>query len=756
MQRCLQLAGLGLGDVAPNPMVGSVLVYGNRIIGEGYHMQYGQAHAEVNCLNSVDVSEKHLISSSTLYVSLEPCSHQGKTPPCTDLIINNNIPKVVIGCRDPFEKVNGLGVKRLLEAGIEVIENVLEDSCINLNKRFFTFHQFQRPYIILKWAQSIDHKIAGNNNEKIAISNDISNRLVHKWRSEEGSILIGTNTAQSDDPSLTTRLWRGQNPVRLIIDPNLRLPMSLRVFDHQVKTIVFNNSMEKEENNLVFIKLDTHSFITSLIMKLYTLNIQSVIVEGGAKTLQSFIDEGLWDEARVIINTQLIIHEGIRAPSIAQQMFVKQENYYNDIINYYENDRKRGRRLPVHVIPLLLFFLFIPFSFMKAQLAFKPFPQHVTYQAGTITPNHLSQHSLDQSVELFYKNWKDRYIRKMNEDEYYVWSEGVKGFECVSEGQGYGMVIIVYMAGFDSASQKTFDGLFKYFKAHPSRRSPGLMAWSQYKGGADAQISSATDGDMDIAYSLLLANSQWGSTGEINYLQQALSVIHEIMEYEINRKTWSVLLSNEVQYDSKDFFDMRTSDFMPASFKQFGHFSQDGDWQRVIDKNYKLFSLFQKKYSPDSGVLPDFILHLDSKPVPAKGRFLESKYDGCYNYNACRVPWRIGVDYLLNGDMRSKQIVAKINEWVRETSSNKPDNISAGYTLAGDDLPRRNYEALSFIVPFAVSAMVDSKNQEWLNKLWDYTTGFKLSEFDYYDNSIKMICMIIISRNYWQPESLNG
>ena len=336
MFRCIQLAKLAAGNVAPNPMVGAVMVSDGRIIGEGYHMKFGEPHAEVNCINDVDPLNHHLISSSTLYVSLEPCSHHGKTPPCANLIIKNNIPKVVIGCRDPFKEVNGNGIQKLLEAGIEVVENVLERECRDFNKRFFTYHIQQRPYIILKWAQSIDNKIAGTNFEKISISNDITNRQVHKWRSEEASILVGANTALHDNPSLTNRLWKGNNPVRLVIDPNLRLPLTLEIFDRKVKTIVFNCSVNRDEPNLMHIKLDQHSFLPSLLHHLYSLHIQSVLIEGGAKLLQSFIDAGLWDEVRIIVNTELTIGSGKQAPVLTDFSQVKQERYLADIITYYK------------------------------------------------------------------------------------------------------------------------------------------------------------------------------------------------------------------------------------------------------------------------------------------------------------------------------------------------------------------------------------------------------------------------------------
>ena len=247
MSRCIELAKLGAGFTAPNPMVGAVLVYDNRIIGEGYHRHYGHAHAEVNCIASVKKEDEPFIRQSVLYVSLEPCAHHGKTPPCADLIIEKKIPMVVVGSRDPFKEVDGKGIEKLQAAGVEVQEDVLEKECIDLNKRFFTFHTWRRPYIILKWAQSDDGKIAKTGHSRVLISNDYTNRLVHKWRSEEASILVGTNTALMDNPSLDTRLWKGPNPVRLVVDKNLALPASLNVFDQKIKTIIFNTLKHEEK-----------------------------------------------------------------------------------------------------------------------------------------------------------------------------------------------------------------------------------------------------------------------------------------------------------------------------------------------------------------------------------------------------------------------------------------------------------------------------------------------------------------------------
>lgn len=337
MSRCLQLAEFGAGNVAPNPMVGAVLVYEDKIIAEGYHQKYGEAHAEVNCINNVREENKSLIEKSTLYVSLEPCPHYGKTPPCTDLIIKNKIKKVVIGCKDVYKEVSGTGIQKLQNAGAEVMTGILERDCIGLNKRFFTFHLKFRPYIILKWAQTANGKI-GSAEKRILISNEYSNRLVHKWRSEEAAILVGTNTAQNDDPLLTTRLWNGNNAVRIVIDKKLRLPLELKIFNAEAKTLIFNLVKNSIEENLVYIKLENENFTEQILQSLFEMNIQSVVIEGGAKTLQLFINAGLWDEAKVITNEKLIIENGIAAPEMINFTLQKQERYFDDVINYYKRN----------------------------------------------------------------------------------------------------------------------------------------------------------------------------------------------------------------------------------------------------------------------------------------------------------------------------------------------------------------------------------------------------------------------------------
>jgi endoglucanase len=406
----------------------------------------------------------------------------------------------------------------------------------------------------------------------------------------------------------------------------------------------------------------------------------------------------------------------------------------------------------------LLAFFMVTFLVNKCfpQLAKFPFPQHVKYFNGTIRPNHIAREKIDQQLLDFYKDWKKQYVRttKDTKHAYVFFDEEGSKYQSVSEGQGYGMIIDALMAGADPDAKKTFDQLFNYVLVHPSNPGTTLMAWSQLrvdKGKNVKEFTSATDGDMDIAYALLLADAQWGSAGKYNYKDSAKKMLGYIMKDEINRETYSILLSDAVESDSEDFYDTRASDFMPLHFKVFEKATGDPRWKKVVDQNYELLMKMQNRYSPDAGLVPDFITHINHIAKPAKRNYLESKFDGYYNYNACRVPMRVAMDYLLTGDKRSYKMIEIINRWIKETTSGNPDNISAGYTLGGDDMKGRKFEALSFICPFAVAAMIDSSNQLWLNNIWDYLTGFKLAEFDYYDNTIKMLCMLIISGNYWIP-----
>ena len=339
MKRCLDLAVKGLGNVAPNPMVGCVIVYDGEIIGEGYHQKFGDSHAEVNAINSV--RDKEFLKKSTLYVNLEPCSHFGKTPPCADLIIEHKIQNVVIGSIDSNILVSGKGIKKLEDAGVSVIVGVLEADCRKLNKRFFTFQEKKRPYIILKWAQTSDGFIDVKRNEEstskpVQISNSDSKKLLHLWRSQEQAIMIGTNTALFDNPQLTVREVKGKNPLRITIDKWLRIPKHFNLFDKTTPTLVFTASEEQSQTNLEFIKIDfEQKIIPQVLNELYKRNIQSLIVEGGENILNSFIDANLWDSARVFISDKKL-EKGVNAPVLKLNPVVK-ENISGDKLLFYVN-----------------------------------------------------------------------------------------------------------------------------------------------------------------------------------------------------------------------------------------------------------------------------------------------------------------------------------------------------------------------------------------------------------------------------------
>jgi diaminohydroxyphosphoribosylaminopyrimidine deaminase/5-amino-6-(5-phosphoribosylamino)uracil reductase len=344
MSRCIELATRGSGYVAPNPLVGAVLVHESRIIGEGWHERYGQAHAEVNCVNNaIAAGNGSFLASSTLFVNLEPCSHTGKTPPCTDLILRHQIPKVVIGIRDPFDKVNGRGIARLQDSGVNTTCGVLEKECEEVNRRFITFQKKQRPYIILKWAQNA-RGIIGSGNSRLLISNEFSNRQVHAWRSGEAAILVGPNTARSDNPALTNRYWPGPSPVRVLLDPHLVVEEHLRLFDGVSPLVVLNDQRHSitstdpgELWGINYCRTGDNS-VPAICKALYDLNLQSVLVEGGAKLLQSFIDAGIWDEARVISSpgNGEIDNEPVMAPALANSSLVTESRLGSDRLRIYE------------------------------------------------------------------------------------------------------------------------------------------------------------------------------------------------------------------------------------------------------------------------------------------------------------------------------------------------------------------------------------------------------------------------------------
>ncbi|WP_109831726.1 bifunctional diaminohydroxyphosphoribosylaminopyrimidine deaminase/5-amino-6-(5-phosphoribosylamino)uracil reductase RibD [Reichenbachiella versicolor] len=333
MDRAFQLALKGTGNVSPNPIVGCVIVHDGKVIGEGWHKKYGEPHAEVNAVNSVE--DKSLLSNSTAYVTLEPCAHFGKTPPCADLLVSHRLKKVVIANRDPFELVDGTGIYKLEKGGVEVVVGVGQEKGLEINKRFFTYHQKKRPYIILKWAQTADGFIARENYDSKWISNEYSRKLAHKWRAEEDSILVGTNTALYDNPSLSVRDWRGNHPIRLVIDKSLKLDKSLNLFDRSIPTLIYNLSKDDKGQNLEYKKLDNNKFLESIMGDLYERKIGSVFVEGGAGVLNSFIEAGLWDEARVFKSSNEF-QKGILAPRVEGRL----ENSFDskgDIVDIIKN-----------------------------------------------------------------------------------------------------------------------------------------------------------------------------------------------------------------------------------------------------------------------------------------------------------------------------------------------------------------------------------------------------------------------------------
>jgi diaminohydroxyphosphoribosylaminopyrimidine deaminase/5-amino-6-(5-phosphoribosylamino)uracil reductase len=333
MQRAIQLALLGLGNVAPNPMVGCVIVHHDTIIGEGWHKEYGKPHAEVNAIQSV--LNQDLLKESTVYVSLEPCSHYGKTPPCADLLIEKQVKKVVVANLDTNPLVAGKGLEKLKNAGIEVETGVLEKEARILNKRFFTFMEKRRPYILLKWAETSDKFVARKNYDSKWISNSHSRTLVHKWRTEEQSIMVGTNTALYDNPQLNVRDWSGKNPVRIVIDKSLKIPLNFHLFDQTQKTICYNLVKDEENHNLAFVRLDADNFLENLLQDLFERKVQSVLVEGGSFLIHKLLEKNYWDEARVFIASQTF-QEGIVAPNLCRKPF-HIEYIQGDTLFYYSN-----------------------------------------------------------------------------------------------------------------------------------------------------------------------------------------------------------------------------------------------------------------------------------------------------------------------------------------------------------------------------------------------------------------------------------
>jgi endo-1,4-beta-D-glucanase Y len=390
----------------------------------------------------------------------------------------------------------------------------------------------------------------------------------------------------------------------------------------------------------------------------------------------------------------------------------------------------------------------------------RPFPQHTAYAPGTIKPNQHTQDELDAAVQKAYRAWKQAYLKSgCGAGRFYVdpgqdvGGSGSKRSISISEGHGYGMVITALMAGADPDAKGIFDGMYAFFRDHPSSGSRDLMAWKQVEGCQNVDprgTSSATDGDMDIAYALLLADGQWGSGGSINYRQEAIKVIGALKDKAVNPRTHTILLGDWVSAgDTQHYYGTRSSDFMLEHLRAYAAATGDAEWTRVADRGYELIDAMQRQYSPATGLLPDFIQQLDAKPQPARPRFLESDTDGQYAYNACRTPWRIATDYLLAGDSRALKVLQPINTWLRAATGGDPHRIYGGYKL--DGTPTVNYYEPAFAAPFGVGAMVGAENQKWLNAVWDQLASSPSNR--YYGDTLRMQALIVMSGNWWSPRN---
>jgi len=391
--------------------------------------------------------------------------------------------------------------------------------------------------------------------------------------------------------------------------------------------------------------------------------------------------------------------------------------------------------------------------------ALRPFPQHTRYATGSILPSRGTQRQRDDATVAFHQKWKAKYVSpSMTAGQFYVRVDEEQGQGngpkkiSVSEGHGYGMLIAAFMAGADPQAHELFDGMWLFARAHPSHINPRLMAWMQVTGekSAKGDENSATDGDLDIAQALLLADAQWGSAGRIHYRDEARALIAAIKKDEINAKTWTAKLGDWADAGSPLFFSTRTSDFMPGHFRSWQDVTKDPDWTRVIDAGYRMFGGLQARFSPKSGLLPDFVTGVDREPHPPAGKLLEGKHDGHYSFNACRVPLRLGLDFLLHGDPRAKAALAPINAWLKVATGGRPERIVAGYDRDGNVLDR-NDRSIAFTACFGVGAMCDAANQEWLDALWDCIVASDAPDDRYYARTLKMLCLIAMSGNWWSP-----
>ncbi len=388
----------------------------------------------------------------------------------------------------------------------------------------------------------------------------------------------------------------------------------------------------------------------------------------------------------------------------------------------------------------------------------QPFGSHpVPYAAGTIRPNHLTQAALDQQVRAFYDDWKARYLRQgCGAGRYHVLAKTDASNLTVSEAHGYGMLLAVLMAGHDPAAQQVFDGLYAYFRAHPTDTHRNLMSWYQDTTCANAGgVDSATDGDLDIALALLMADRQWNGCQAIDYHAEALRVIADIAHGDRDPTATILWLGDWVGGSSARYrAATRSSDLMPGHLRSFAAATGDASWSRLLDATYGLVGGLQQGFAPGTGLLPDFIENALTTPVPAAPNFLEGANDGAYDYNACRAPWRLGTDAALNGDARGRAAVQKMSTWIRTASAGAPAAIASGYRLNGAISPGADYLSMAFVAPFGVAAMSDPAAQPWLNAVWDRVVATPASAEGYYENTIKLMSMIVMSGNWWSPEAV--
>ncbi|MBI5506740.1 MAG: hypothetical protein HY899_18275 [Deltaproteobacteria bacterium] len=389
-----------------------------------------------------------------------------------------------------------------------------------------------------------------------------------------------------------------------------------------------------------------------------------------------------------------------------------------------------------------------------------PFASHpISYAAASIAPSHLSQAQLDQAVTDFYDAWKQRYLTEAcGAGRYVVLSSTRAGNLTVSEAHGYGMILTALMAGHDPQARQIFDGMVTYAREHPTTLHDHLMAWYQNKSCADADgADSASDGDLDIAFALLLADKQWGSCGAIDYHAEALQVLADIAGGTLDATHAIVLLGDWVAPGDATYADAtRTSDFMPDHYRSFFDAGANPLWNTLRTSTYQIVDDMQTNFSPVTGLLPDFVVDALSTPAPAPAFFLEADTDGAYSYNACRDPWRLATDYLMSDDAAAHAAVAKINAWIRASTGDDPSAIGAGYQLSGAVTPGTDYLSMAFVAPLGVGAMVDAANQSWLNGVWDLVASTPIDAEGYYENTLKALAMITMSRNWWAPEKVSG